>query len=95
MDLLLMKNFCENDIDCRRKQLLRHFGENFNPIECEMTCDNCTNKAKETSATETATITGTLSNNNQQQQQYEPLPNKTLHVKDLEKIQLTNHDIQW
>jgi len=60
-----------------------------------MTCGNCTNKAKETSTTETATITNTLSNNNNQQQQYEPLSNKTLHVKKLERIQLTNHDIQW
>ncbi|EPZ34388.1 ATP-dependent DNA helicase [Rozella allomycis CSF55] len=34
-------NYCENKIDCRRKIVLSHFGENFNPADCRKTCDNC------------------------------------------------------
>ena len=42
-DLLLMKKYCENIIDCHRKQL-GYFGENFfDPYsECKETCDNFT-----------------------------------------------------
>lgn len=33
--------FCENITDCRRQQVLLHFGENFDPKDCKNTCDNC------------------------------------------------------
>ncbi|PKA62531.1 ATP-dependent DNA helicase Q-like 4B [Apostasia shenzhenica] len=36
-------NYCENDLDCRRLSQLIHFGEKFNPSDCQKTCDNCTN----------------------------------------------------
>ncbi len=36
--------FCENKIDCRRKLVLGYFNENFDPSQCEASCDNC--KAK-------------------------------------------------
>lgn len=33
--------YCENFTDCRRQQVLMHFGENFDPSCCKNTCDNC------------------------------------------------------
>lgn len=36
-----MVAYCENKTDCRRKQVLNYFNENFNPEECGKTCDNC------------------------------------------------------
>ncbi|KAI7876266.1 ATP-dependent DNA helicase [Lichtheimia hyalospora FSU 10163] len=36
-----MVSYCENSLDCRRKQILSYFGEEFNPVQCERTCDNC------------------------------------------------------
>ncbi|CAJ0648407.1 11352_t:CDS:2 [Entrophospora sp. SA101] len=39
--LLSMRNYCENTIDCHRKQFLEYFGEIFDTSECEETCDNC------------------------------------------------------
>ncbi|CAJ0745868.1 11970_t:CDS:2, partial [Entrophospora sp. SA101] len=41
-NLLLMKEYCENTTDCRRKQLLGHFGGKFDPSKCKEMCDNCT-----------------------------------------------------
>ncbi|KAJ8452816.1 hypothetical protein Cgig2_014579 [Carnegiea gigantea] len=40
-NLLRMVSYCENDVDCRRFLQLAHFGENFDPINCRKTCDNC------------------------------------------------------
>ncbi|VDP91539.1 unnamed protein product [Echinostoma caproni] len=43
--LFRMVSYCENQIDCRRKQILSHFGEAFDPSECGLVvgcmCDNC------------------------------------------------------
>lgn len=33
--------YCENDVDCRRLLQLVHFGEKFDPGNCNKTCDNC------------------------------------------------------
>ncbi|CAJ0900496.1 8099_t:CDS:2 [Entrophospora sp. SA101] len=41
LNLFSMMKYCENNIDCRRQQLLGYFAENFNPAECQQTCDNC------------------------------------------------------
>ncbi|KAK8952242.1 ATP-dependent DNA helicase Q-like 4A [Platanthera zijinensis] len=40
-NLLCMVNYCENDSDCRRLLQLIHFGEKFNPSDCQKTCDYC------------------------------------------------------
>ncbi|KAJ3444351.1 atp-dependent DNA helicase q-like 4a [Anaeramoeba flamelloides] len=37
----LIVSYCENIIDCRRKLLLEYLGEEFDPIHCNKTCDNC------------------------------------------------------
>lgn len=36
-----MKEYCYNDSDCRRMQVLKHFGEKFNPKNCHNLCDVC------------------------------------------------------
>nr|CAG8465936.1 8318_t:CDS:10 [Entrophospora candida] len=41
LNLFSMMKSCENNIDCRRQQLLGYFAENFNPAECQQTCNNC------------------------------------------------------
>ncbi|KAF4955377.1 hypothetical protein FSARC_11863 [Fusarium sarcochroum] len=33
--------FCDNKSDCRRTEILRYFGEDFEPAQCKKTCDNC------------------------------------------------------
>ncbi|KAL0365036.1 UNVERIFIED_CONTAM: ATP-dependent DNA helicase Q-like 4A [Sesamum angustifolium] len=40
-NLLRMVSYCENDIDCRRLLQLIHFGEKFDSLNCQKTCDNC------------------------------------------------------
>lgn len=36
-----MTKYCLADIECRRKLLLAHFDEVFDPNDCEPKCDNC------------------------------------------------------
>lgn len=40
-----MVSYCDNVIDCRRKLILAHFGEAFDPADCALVagceCDNC------------------------------------------------------
>ncbi|QUC17931.1 uncharacterized protein UV8b_02172 [Ustilaginoidea virens] len=33
--------FCDNKSDCRRTEVLRYFGEDFVPSQCNKGCDNC------------------------------------------------------
>ncbi|KAI4292738.1 bloom syndrome protein [Pancytospora philotis] len=40
-DLKYVIQYCENRTDCRRVQVLRHFGEEFDAALCNKTCDNC------------------------------------------------------
>ncbi|KAF4512535.1 hypothetical protein G6O67_001663 [Ophiocordyceps sinensis] len=34
-------SFCDNKSDCRRTEVLRYFGEDFMPAQCQKQCDNC------------------------------------------------------
>ncbi|KAL2161453.1 hypothetical protein VTH06DRAFT_8014 [Thermothelomyces fergusii] len=36
-----MVNYCETSHTCRRVQILRYFGEKFDPADCKNMCDNC------------------------------------------------------
>ncbi|KAL3638183.1 hypothetical protein CASFOL_018053 [Castilleja foliolosa] len=40
-NLLRMVSYSENDVDCRRLLQLIHFGEKFDSLNCQKTCDNC------------------------------------------------------
>lgn len=37
--------FCENQSDCRRVQILAYFNESFKTEDCNQTCDNCQSEA--------------------------------------------------
>lgn len=39
--LIRVMQYCENSTDCRRKQVLQYFNEDFDPRFCRMQCDNC------------------------------------------------------
>ncbi|KAF5842776.1 P-loop containing nucleoside triphosphate hydrolase protein [Dunaliella salina] len=39
-----MVTYAEEQVECRRVQLLQHFGERFNPVDCRGTCDVCRNR---------------------------------------------------
>ncbi|PHH78195.1 hypothetical protein CDD80_7217 [Ophiocordyceps camponoti-rufipedis] len=34
-------SFCDNMADCRRSEVLRYFGEDIGPEQCQKQCDNC------------------------------------------------------
>lgn len=36
-----MMRFCDNETDCRRKQIMSYFGERFEAAMCNKMCDNC------------------------------------------------------
>lgn len=40
-NLTIMTKFCDNEVDCRRKQIMGYFGESFLPAACKKMCDNC------------------------------------------------------
>ncbi|KAI5152800.1 bloom syndrome protein [Enteropsectra breve] len=40
-ELKYVVQYCENRSDCRRMQVLQHFGEEFQAEQCRKTCDNC------------------------------------------------------
>jgi superfamily II DNA helicase RecQ len=35
--------YCQNNVTCRRVQVLAHFGQEFDPRDCHKHCDNCLN----------------------------------------------------
>ncbi|XP_047315082.1 ATP-dependent DNA helicase Q-like 4A isoform X2 [Impatiens glandulifera] len=43
-NLRKMVSYCENDVECRRILQLVHFGETFDELNCNKTCDNCSKK---------------------------------------------------
>jgi len=36
-----VREFCDNEMECRRQQILRQFGEQFNAQHCQKRCDVC------------------------------------------------------
>lgn len=36
-----VREFCDNEMECRRQQILRQFGEQFEPQHCQKRCDVC------------------------------------------------------
>lgn len=41
--LIRVMQYCENQTDCRRQQVLQYFNEDFDPRLCHQQCDNCRN----------------------------------------------------
>lgn len=41
----LVMQYCVNSIDCRRQQILFHFGEDIEASRCDAHCDNCLSDA--------------------------------------------------
>jgi superfamily II DNA helicase RecQ len=35
--------YCQNDVTCRRTQVLSYFNQDFNPLDCGQNCNNCMN----------------------------------------------------
>jgi bloom syndrome protein len=42
--LKTVTRFCQNNADCRRKQVLQYFGEAFDPKDCGGACDICSSE---------------------------------------------------
>ncbi|KZT03577.1 ATP-dependent DNA helicase [Laetiporus sulphureus 93-53] len=42
-ELRRVVQFCQNNVDCRRMQVLAYYGENFDIAICRNGCDNCRN----------------------------------------------------
>ncbi|KZT20245.1 ATP-dependent DNA helicase [Neolentinus lepideus HHB14362 ss-1] len=40
-ELWQMSYFCQNDVDCRRKELMAFFDQVFDPRDCHKSCNNC------------------------------------------------------
>jgi superfamily II DNA helicase RecQ len=54
LSAFLQVSYCENNVECRRVQLLDHFGEKFDRADCQTGCDNCANPAAASSRDVTA-----------------------------------------
>lgn len=48
--------YCENTTDCRRKQVLHYFNEQFDRQQCAKQCDNCANSDTVTSVVRDVTV---------------------------------------
>jgi superfamily II DNA helicase RecQ len=40
-NILKVVQYCQNDVECRRVQVLRYFDEQFEKATCKNSCDNC------------------------------------------------------
>jgi bloom syndrome protein len=49
--------FCMNKTDCRRVQVLSFLGEQFDPVDCRLTCDVCASRQKEPLEMRDVTVT--------------------------------------
>ncbi|CAE6433586.1 unnamed protein product [Rhizoctonia solani] len=45
-DIRQVIQYCQNTTDCRRSQVLAYFSEQFDPLRCLKTCDNCVNHSE-------------------------------------------------
>jgi len=44
--LMKLIRYCSEEETCRRKLLLSHFGQTFEPASCKGMCDNCLHQEK-------------------------------------------------